>query len=140
MSICALSNGAVKLSGTEITDWNRGRDTLPLRMADYAVGLMNGKWDETIHVLHMYSMTARCDCINTAQKPMIERDLGFLVGRNPFAVDAAAARLLAEACEAEDRGADEGLLTAAERAAVYVAETYGIAAEAPIERIHLRSA
>ena len=109
-------------------------------MADYTVGLMNGKWDDTVHILHMYSVTARCDCINAVQKPMMDRDLGFLVGRDPFAVDAAAARLLAEACEAEGREVAETLLTAAERAAAYVAETYGIAAEAPIERIHLRPA
>jgi ferredoxin len=134
-AICALGKGAVTLAAREITDWSRGRDTLPFRMADYVVGLMNGKWDRTLHVLHMYSITSRCDCLDARQKPMLGRDLGFLVGRNPFALDAAAARLVAEEAAAEGIEVKGALLDAAAGAAAYVAEAYGIAAETPIERI-----
>lgn len=137
-AVCAVENGAVKLRPQAIEDWGRGQDTLPVRMADYTIGLMNGRWQSTIHVLHMYSVTERCDCLNVRQKPMLERDLGFLVGKNPFAIDRLAERMLAQALDEEGRKADGSLTGSAERTATYVLETYGIVADAPVETMAVR--
>ena len=99
------------------------------------MGLMNGRWDNTVHVLHMYAITERCDCLNIRQAPMLRRDLGFLVGRNPFAIDRLGAQLLAECLDEKTRRANENLLRTAETSAAYAAETYGIPSATPVERI-----
>lgn len=132
-AVCAPHKGAVTLHGEDITDWQRGEDTLPMRMVDYAIGLMNGRWDNTIHVLHMYTITERCDCLDVRQDPMIERDLGFLVGKNPFAIDRLAGQLLANALREEGRGIDTDF-TSAQTSATYAEEAYGILPEPPLER------
>ncbi|MFQ6133921.1 MAG: DUF362 domain-containing protein [Armatimonadota bacterium] len=128
-AVCTLGRGAITLQGEDITDWQRGEDTLPLRMADYAMGLMNGKWEHTVHVLHMYSVTERCDCVDARQEPMLKHDLGFLVGRNPFAIDQIAADLLADALRSEGRPVDQSLLRTAARAASHVEDAYGMSCE-----------
>jgi len=130
--------GAITLVGEDITDWGRGEATLPTRMADYVLGIMNGRWNRVINVLHMYTVTERCDCVNRRQKPMTQRDLGFLVGKNPFAVDLIAGRMLRAALEEEGRPFEEQLLRTAEISAAYVGETYGILSDTPLEAVSLR--
>lgn len=125
---------AVGLRGEEITDWQRGEDTLPLRMADYTMGLMADRWESTVHVLHMYMITERCDCLDVHQKPMLNQDLGFLVGKNPFAIDLLAAQRLADALPPDRRAEVAPLLRSAERTAAYVKEVYGIVTETRLER------
>ncbi|MGD2094085.1 MAG: DUF362 domain-containing protein [Phycisphaerales bacterium] len=46
-AVCAVGKGAIKLESEEINDWERGGETLPIRLADYTIGLMNGRWDNT---------------------------------------------------------------------------------------------
>ena len=134
-AVCAAVKGAVTLYQEDITDWQRGEKTLPFRMADYALGLMQGKWDTTVHVLHMYSITRRCDCLDIRQEPMIERDLGFLVGKNPFAIDALAGRMLSNALRDEGKDVPETELATAAMTASYVSDTYGILPETPVETV-----
>jgi uncharacterized Fe-S center protein len=128
---------AVGLQGEDITDWQRGEDTLPLRMADYTMGLMAGRWESTVHVLHLYTITERCDCLDVDQTPMLGQDLGFLVGKNPFAIDLLAARRLADALPVDRQTELAPLLASAERTATYVREVYGVVAETPIETFSL---
>ncbi len=116
----------VKLEQREVTDWERGEDTLYYRMADYMLGLMNGKWENTIHLLHMYNITARCDCLDRTQKPMVDANPGFLVSKNPFALDRLAGELLLNACRDERRSYEENLIVTADQSARYVEKTYGI--------------
>jgi hypothetical protein len=71
------------------------------------------------------------------QKPMLKRDLGWLVGRNPFAVDRLAGELLAEALAQEGRKTDESLLGTAEISARYARETYGILEQSPVQVLSL---
>ena len=132
-AVCASNKAAVSLTGEEITNWTRGEHTLPQRMVDYAVGLLNGRWDSTIHVLHMYSVTERCDCLDQEQKPMLERDLGFLIGKNPFAIDLAAARMLDDALGKQGVQTDTKFLEAAEATAAYAHDAYGILTDTPTE-------
>ncbi|MBW1996733.1 MAG: DUF362 domain-containing protein [Deltaproteobacteria bacterium] len=128
-------SGAITLQGEDITDWERGEGTLPTRMADYVIGLMDGRWENVINVLHLYTVTERCDCVNRRQEPMLQRNLGFLVGKNPFAIDQFASRMLAAALKEEGRTIEESLLKTAEDSAAYVRETYGILSETPLESI-----
>jgi len=88
-------------------------------------------------VLHMYSMTEQCDCLNVQQEPIIKRDLGFLIGKNPFAIDRLAGQMLDKALWEEGRHVGKPLLRAAEKGARYVNEAYGILTESPVERISL---
>jgi len=134
-AVCAMSKEAIRLQCHDISDWQRGNETLPMRMADYAVGIMNDKWDSTVHVLHMYAVTRRCDCVDVRQQPLIETDLGFLVGKNPFAIDKLAGQLLHEAAERESQPIENSLLEAAETTAGYVQQAYGILDEVPIEKM-----
>jgi len=137
-AVCALERGAVTLQGEDITDWQRGEDTLPLRMSDYTMGLMNGRWENIIHVLHMYSVTERCDCVNARQEPMLEHDIGFLVGKNPFAIDELAGRMLADALRDEGRPVEHSLLGTAQRAACYVEKAYGISCRAQPQKARVK--
>jgi len=136
-AVCAVGKGAIKLSGEKITDWQRGAETLPIRMADYTTGLMNRMWDNTINVLHMYAITERCDCLDIKQQPMLKHDLGFLVGKNPFAIDKLAAQILTEALDKQGGPVDEPLLKSAEITANYVSQNYGILADVPVENMTL---
>jgi uncharacterized Fe-S center protein len=104
-------------------------------MSDYTLGLMAGRWESTVHVLHMYTITERCDCLDVRQRPMLEQDIGFLVGNNPFAIDLLAARLLAERLPSNGREKLGPLLAAAAKTARYVHETYEIVPETPVETI-----
>jgi uncharacterized Fe-S center protein len=107
-------------------------------MADYVLGIMHGRWDAVINVLHMYTITERCDCVNRRQKPMVQQDLGFLIGKNPFAVDVIASRMLRAVLNKEGRTFEEPLLQTAETSAAYVHETYGILSETPLETVSFR--
>jgi uncharacterized Fe-S center protein len=131
--VAFCNEGAVRLEGEEITDWGRGEETLPVRMTDYAVGLMHGRWESTVHVLHMYDVTRLCDCVDMEQEPIIGLDLGFLVGKNPFAIDRLAADLAARAVEEEGAELSGSALRSAHKTAKYAEEAYGILAETPVE-------
>ena len=135
--VAVCPSDAVELHGREISDWVLGRDTLPTRMVDYAVGLMNGKWDRTVHVLHLYGVTEKCDCVDIKQRPMIHRDMGFLVGRNPFAIDLIAARLLARELRLDEVDIEDAVLRTAAISAEYAYENYDILPEARVEKIFL---
>lgn len=129
---------AISLQGEGVSDWQRGKDSLPLRMADYTIGLMNGRWKNTIHVLHMYSITEQCDCLNIQQEPMLKRNLGFLVGKNPFVIDQLAGKMLDMALHEEDCHIDRWSLKTAETSAAYVKRVYGVLAETPMEKMSIK--
>lgn len=136
VAICSLTKDAVRLQDEEVSDWARGESTLPVRMADYTLGLMNGRWSRTIHVLHLYSVTSLCDCIDHPQKPMLKRDLGFLVGWNPFAIDALAGQMLTDALRRDGYPVEDNAgLRTAEQAATYAHESYGILPSTPVETV-----
>jgi len=134
-ALCARD--AVWLEGEEISDWQRGRDTLSLRMADCVLGLMNGRWDRVVHVLHMRAITKLCDCVDAEQKPLVQQDLGLLVGRNPFAIDRLGANILRAQLDRQQLREEEDVLNAAEQTAHYVEEAYGIQSATRVERLLL---
>jgi len=134
VSICKKK--AVTLKGNEISDWKLGEETLPERMTDYAVGIMNGKWDRTIHVLHMYRITELCDCVDQKQVPMV-KDIGFVMGKNPFAVDRIGAEILYGVLSPKQRTGYARALSVAEKTAVYAEQNYGIVSKAPLQPLLL---
>jgi uncharacterized Fe-S center protein len=91
VAIC--HGGSISMSSSEIEDWSRGGDSLPYRMSDYLMGMMEGRWQRLINVAHLYNITRKCDCVDRPQRPML-RHIGFLIGKNPFSVDLLATRLL----------------------------------------------
>jgi uncharacterized Fe-S center protein len=132
-AVCPRNAG--KLQGKDITDWQRGAETLPVRMADYTMGLMADRWDRTVHVLHLVTITERCDCLDVRQEPILAQDLGFLVGKNPFAIDLLAARLLTRRLSIRCRAKFGPLLAGAGKMARHVREAHEIVAETPVETI-----
>jgi uncharacterized Fe-S center protein len=136
--VCAVGRGAIALSGRDITDWQRGADSLAARMTDYMIGLMSGRWETTVHVLHMYDITARCDCVDVRQRPMLDQPLGFLVGKNPFAIDRLAATYLSRALTGERRRPHEAALAHADHVAAYAESAYHILRETPMETLRAR--
>jgi len=129
------TRGAVHLQAERIEDWVRGQETLPVRITDYTLGLMQGSWERMVHVLHLVRITERCDCINRTQTPMVATDLGLLVGKNPFAIDRRAGAMLRDALRAEGKDATDPLLDTAHEAAEYAHETYGILPETPFDEV-----
>lgn len=132
-AVCA--NGAVSVQWEGISDWHRGKKTFQSRMVDYTMGLMNDRWERTVHILHMYSVSRLCDCVNVRQRPILTRDLGFLVGRNPFAIDLIAARMLDRALQEQGSNDFHAMIKMAETGARYAEETYGVPAQTQVERI-----
>jgi uncharacterized Fe-S center protein len=137
VAVCA--NRAVQLRGSDISDWKRGEKTLPERMVDYTLGLMQGRWERIIHVLHMYTITELCDCVDKKQVPIVH-DLGFLLSKNPFAIDKTAALLLAQSLEPDQMKINAEKFAAAEATADYVKKNYRIVTDAPLYTIFLTDA
>ncbi len=52
------------------------------------------------NIAHLYNITKMCDCMNQKQNKIIA-NIGFLVGRNPFAVDWLAQELISEKIRAD---------------------------------------
>jgi uncharacterized Fe-S center protein len=134
-AVCSFGQGAVEVKGRQITDWTKGEDTLPFRMTDYVMGLMTGRWHNTLNVLHIYTVTERCDCVDITQEPFPGTDRGFLVGRNPFAIDLIASRILAAALQSSGVRLDQNLLASAGISAEYAKQTYGILDKIPVEKV-----
>ncbi len=93
--VAVCPENAIVMQAAERIDWTKGSESLPRRMADYLMGLMDGRWEDLINIAHVYNITSRCDCVDEPMEPICE-NLGFIIGRNPFAVDRAARRWLEE--------------------------------------------
>jgi uncharacterized Fe-S center protein len=93
--IAVCHGKSISMASAEIDDWLKGSNSLPYRMADYILGMMEGRWERLLNIVHLYNITRRCDCVDEAQKPIVE-DIGFVIGRNPFAVDLMCTNLLHE--------------------------------------------
>lgn len=93
LTICPKSS--ISMRSHEIRDWLKGCESLPTRMADYLIGMLKGRWARILNIAHLYNITRKCDCVDERQEPILP-DIGFLIGRNPFAVDLMATYLLHE--------------------------------------------
>lgn len=93
--IAVCHGKSITMTSQAIQDWLKGSDTLPYRMTDYLLGMMEGRWDSLLNIVHLYNITRRCDCLDRPQRPILPH-MGFLVGKNPFAVDLMSTYLLHE--------------------------------------------
>jgi hypothetical protein len=147
---CRPIADCVEMVAKGIGKWTRGEETLPFRMVDYLVGMLDAKWDRLINVAHLYNITEQCDCIDKKQRAIVS-DIGFLVGRNPFAVDSSARDLFNLQVLSEREGKVPQQITASgnipnmvarfypkdqgKAALNYVRDTFGIVVEPDVIRI-----
>ncbi len=127
-------SGAIEMQAREIKKWMRGIDTIHQRLADYFVGIMHGRWDRTVHVAQLVRITDSCDCLNSAGA-QISPDIGFLVGKNPFAVDRVAEDLIKET--APENAEAKKLLKLQEKGDIYnfVEERYGLVTRPEVHNV-----
>jgi len=132
-------SGAIEMQGGQVDDWKKGTDTIPYRMIDYLMGVMNGRWRNMVNVAHLYNITPLCDCVDIKQKPICH-DIGFLIGVNPFAIDNAAIHILDTQLKSEggktlkDRFPSDDW----ERIFRYARDTYGIITEPELIEVEVR--
>jgi len=80
--IAACLEGAVEF------DWSQMGESLSERIAEHAVGAMQGKEGRVAFVTVAMDITKDCDCIGEAQEP-VTPDIGILAGTDPVAIDRA---------------------------------------------------
>lgn len=83
-AVCPVN--AIEMGSNGITDWNKGTDSLDVRMSEYTIALLANYNGDMINIGHLYTITGMCDCMDVHQKPNCN-DIGITVGYNPFAVD-----------------------------------------------------
>ena len=132
MSECP--SGAIEMKPKGVKKWMRGKDSIHRRLVDYFIGMMNGRWNRTVHVAHMIRVTPSCDCLNMESKPM-SADIGFIVGANPFAVDLAAERLLEETAGDNQEAKSLIELTRSGKMLSHVEKTYGLITKPQIKPV-----
>lgn len=104
--VAVCPNKSITMASHEINDWAKGSESLPYRMIDYLMGMMEGKWDKVVNIMHLYNITELCDCVEQKQEPFVEH-IGFLISKNPFALDLAANRLLQKSLHKKIQSAEK---------------------------------
>jgi len=88
--IAACRTGAVKVS------WKSSGERLQEKMAEYALGAMQGKENKICFFNFLIHVTKECDCVEKAQDKVIG-DIGILASYDPVAIDKASLDLLVQA-------------------------------------------
>jgi len=127
-------SGAITMKPRKIKQWMRGQDTINQRLADYFIGMVAGRWDSILHVAHMVKITVGCDCLNSHQE-LMSPDIGFLVGKNPFAVDRAAEILLEEVAGNQPEARRQIDMQRKADVYNYVENKYGLVTEPEIKKV-----
>ncbi len=83
-SICP--ENAVTMVSEGIETWNKGVDSIDIRMCEYTIAMLNEFKGRMLNIGHLYTVTSGCDCINKKETPNC-KDIGIVIGFNPFAVD-----------------------------------------------------
>jgi uncharacterized Fe-S center protein len=76
-------------------DYGANTRLLQERMAEYALGAVQGKVERCVYLTFLLNVTRDCDCISQVDSPLFP-DLGLLGSRDPVAVDQAACDLVLE--------------------------------------------
>lgn len=122
-SICDGIANAVTMKGKEITDWSKGSSTFAPRLVEYVLRLMMGKWNNLINIAHLYRITSKCDCVNEPQTPIVS-DIGFVVGKNPFAIDYYARSLFNRQAIKESKGTEKKIFLKRKKIPNMIAKFY----------------
>jgi uncharacterized Fe-S center protein len=76
-------------------DYGAGTRLLQERIAEYALGVVQGKSGRCAYLTSLIGVTRNCDCLGQAEPPLFP-DLGFLAAHDPVAIDQAACDLVRE--------------------------------------------
>ena len=74
-------------------NWEASSGNLQKKMAEHALGAVINKVNKTCYISFLTNITKSCDCLNQAQKPMID-DIGILASMDPVAIDKASLDLV----------------------------------------------
>jgi uncharacterized Fe-S center protein len=91
---CGQCVSACYLEGIR-ADYGASTRLLQERIAEYALGAVQGKQERCAYLTSLIGVTRNCDCLGEAEPPLFP-DLGFLGGTDPVAVDQAACDLVTE--------------------------------------------
>lgn len=68
--------------------WNEGPETMQEKMAEYALGVLQGKRDKSLFVNFVTQVSPACDCYGHSDAPIVG-DVGIFSGADPVALDQA---------------------------------------------------
>jgi hypothetical protein len=77
-------------------NWDESPALVQQKMAEHALGVLQGKERKSAHLTFLTHMTAECDCL-AKDDPLLLPDLGILASTDPVAIDQAALDLVEEA-------------------------------------------
>ncbi|MBN2738477.1 MAG: DUF362 domain-containing protein [Spirochaetales bacterium] len=77
-------------------NWSMESAETQKRMAEHTLGVVQNKRDRCLFLNLLWDMTKDCDCIGSAQEPIID-DVGILLSFDPVAIDQATLDLTARA-------------------------------------------
>jgi len=76
-------------------DYGAGTRLLQERMAEHALGVVQGKEKQCAHLTFLLKVTRNCDCLGQPEPPLFP-DIGILASSDPVAIDQAACDLVVE--------------------------------------------
>lgn len=80
-------------SGAIQIQWTEGPKIMQEKMAEYAVGALQGKEDRSVFVNFITQVSPACDCYGHADAPIVG-DVGITASTDPVAIDQASADLV----------------------------------------------
>ena len=95
--LCTGCGQCITVCYLEVIHGDYGASTrlLQERMAEYALGAVQGKQDHCAYLTFLLNVTRNCDCIGQVEPPLFP-DIGLLAARDPVAIDQAACDLIVE--------------------------------------------
>ncbi|MFQ5736533.1 MAG: DUF362 domain-containing protein [Thermodesulfobacteriota bacterium] len=85
--IAACPEGTIKIR------WNESTGRVQEKMAEYALGALDGKRDRSVFVNFITRVSPACDCYGHNDAPIVS-DIGMLASLDPVAIDRASADLV----------------------------------------------
>jgi uncharacterized Fe-S center protein len=73
--------------------WNEASDLVMMKLAEHAMGAVNGKREKTVYINFITQVSPACDCYGHADAPIVN-DIGICASTDPVAVDQACADLV----------------------------------------------
>jgi len=78
-------------------NWESGGDSLPEKMSEYALAVMQGKKGKLAFLNFAIKITKECDCL-AKDDPRVSPDIGMLAADDPVSIDKASFDLVVKAC------------------------------------------
>ncbi|MBN1883346.1 MAG: DUF362 domain-containing protein [Deltaproteobacteria bacterium] len=85
--ILTCPNGSIRIV------WNSSTEMFQKKMAEYSLGVVEGKRDVSVFFNFIITVTPQCDCHNFSDAPIVG-DIGVLASTDPVAIDQASADLV----------------------------------------------